>query len=130
VIAVDGAPGMIEAARERLADRVECIVSDLVELDLGGRAVDAVFSNAVFHWIPDQQRLYERIRGLLSPGGRLVAQCGGQGNTAELTDAALAIGADPRFAPYLEGWAPWTFPGPREAAARLRNAGSPRSTRG
>jgi trans-aconitate 2-methyltransferase len=123
VIAIDGAPGMIDAARARLGDRVEYIVGDLTELDLGGRTVDAVFSNAVFHWVRDQQGLYDRLRRVLRPDGRLVAQCGGQGNTPELVDATLAVGASPPYAEFLEDWCPWRFPGPRETAVRLERAG-------
>jgi hypothetical protein len=48
VIAVDGSAGMIAAARRRLGDSAELILSDLTTLDLGGRQVDAVFSTAVF----------------------------------------------------------------------------------
>lgn len=123
VIGVDASPGMLEAARSRLGDGAELIAADLAELDLGGRLVDVVFSNAVFHWVPDHQRLFSRLRTVLRPGGRLVAQCGGQGTTAELLDATLAVGADPRFAPFLEDWSPWRFAGPRETAQRLRLAG-------
>lgn len=123
VIGVDASPGMIEATRSRLGDRAELIVADLAELDLGGRLVDAVFSSAVFHWLPDHQALFSRLRSVLRPGGQLVAQCGGPGNTAELVDATLAVGADPRFATWLEDWCPWRFAGPRETAQRLRLAG-------
>jgi SAM-dependent methyltransferase len=34
VVAVDGSPAMVEAARERLGDRVELRVADLLELEL------------------------------------------------------------------------------------------------
>lgn len=123
VIGVDASPAMIEAARSRLGDRAELIIADLATLDLGGRLVDAVFSNAVFHWLPDHQTLFAQLLGILRPGGRLVAQCGGQGNTPELVDATLAVGTDPRFAPFLEDWCPWCFAGPRETARRLRLSG-------
>jgi trans-aconitate 2-methyltransferase len=123
VIAVDGSAGMIEAARRRLAGRAELIVADLTELDLGGRRVDAVFSTAVFHWIADHDTLFARLHEALRPGGRLVAQCGGEGNTAELVEALSVVGAREPFAPHLEGWSPWSFAGPEETAGRLRAAG-------
>ena len=58
VIGVDGSPSMIEQAREALAefgDGSSCIVCDLLALELD-EPVDAVFSNAIFHWILDHER--------------------------------------------------------------------------
>ena len=48
------------------------------------RVFDAVFSGATFHWILDHAALFRSIVTALRPGGRLVAQCGGAGNLAEL----------------------------------------------
>lgn len=123
VIGVDGSQGMIEAARARLGQSAELIVADLADLDLGGRTVDAVFSNAVFHWLKDHETLFARLRAVLRPGGRLVAQCGGEGNTAELVEATLEVGSREPFGAYLSGWSPWHFAGPQETAQRLRAAG-------
>ena len=79
---------MIEAARERLGDdpRVELLVADLTELDVA--PVDAILSTATFHWIGDHALLFARLRAALHPGGRLVAQCGGEGNIAAVHAAA------------------------------------------
>ena len=54
VIAVDGSPAMVEQARERLGDRVDVRVADLLELELD-RPVDAILSTATFHWIADHE---------------------------------------------------------------------------
>jgi trans-aconitate 2-methyltransferase len=81
VVAVDAAPSMVEAARAALGDRATVLLSDLTELEVD-EPVDAAFSNAVFHWIPDHARLFARIHAALRPGGRLIAQCGGAGNIA------------------------------------------------
>lgn len=123
VIGVDGSAGMIEAARQRLGEQVELILCDLTKLDLGGRRVDAVFSNAVFHWIADHELLFERLRGVLVDGGRLVAQCGGEGNMAELVSATSKVSSADPFALYLNGYSAWNYACPRETAARLRAAG-------
>ncbi|MGI6154085.1 MAG: class I SAM-dependent methyltransferase [Christensenellaceae bacterium] len=40
---------------------------------------DAVFSNAVFHWIGDQRALIRAIKFALKPNGRLVCEFGGRG---------------------------------------------------
>lgn len=123
VIGVDGSAGMIDAARQRLGESVELILCDLTELDLGGRRVDAVFSNAVFHWISDHDLLFARLRSVLADGGRLVAQCGGEGNMAELVSATVKVGSADPFAPYLEGFSAWNYVGRQETAARLQAAG-------
>jgi trans-aconitate 2-methyltransferase len=123
VIGLDGSPGMIEAARARLGEEAELIVCDLLDLDIGDRWVDAVFSTAVFHWIADHDALFARLRGVLRPGGQLVAQCGGEGNTPELLDATLAVGAREPYAPYLEDWSPWNYQGAETTAHRLRSLG-------
>jgi trans-aconitate 2-methyltransferase len=119
VIAVDAAPSMVAVAREALGDRATVILSDLVDLELK-EPVDAVFSNAVFHWIPDHERLFRRIHAALKPGGRLVAQCGGRGNIARFHAIANEVAAEPPFAEQLDGWAgPWNFAGAEETAERL-----------
>ncbi|HEX3874539.1 MAG TPA: methyltransferase domain-containing protein [Solirubrobacteraceae bacterium] len=124
VICVDGSPEMLAVARQRLGPSVDYLLQDLNELDLSGRRVDAVFSTATFHWLADHDRLFARLRAVLAPGGRLVAQCGGTGNTAELVAAARAAGDLGLFAARLGGWpGPWNFVGPDETTARLAAAG-------
>lgn len=124
VIAVDGSPAMIQRARERFAgaQRVQLRLMDLVELEVD-EPVDAILSTATFHWIADHERLFGRLFEVLRPGGRLVAQCGGQGNIAPVVDAVeRAARSEERFAP-LRGWTPWNFAGPGETEARLCDAG-------
>jgi trans-aconitate 2-methyltransferase len=68
VIGVDGSESMIAEAREALAsygDRVSFVHSDLLALSLPG-PIDAIFSNAVFHWIFDHDTLFLRLREALS----------------------------------------------------------------
>lgn len=126
VIAVDADPAMVARARAELrAERVEVRELDLVDLRLGeGERVDAVFSNATMHWIADHEALFARLAAALRPGGRLSAQCGGEGNVAALRAAADeaidALGLQHR----LEGWRrPWNFAAPAQTEARLRAAG-------
>ncbi len=124
VIGFDGSPEMIAAARKRLGGRAELLLGDLTTLDLGGRRLDAVLSTATFHWIGDHALLFARLRGVLREGGRLVAQCGGVGNTAELVCAAGAVAEHEPFAAHLRAWAgPWNFAAPGQTAERLTDAG-------
>jgi trans-aconitate 2-methyltransferase len=118
VIAVDGALSMVEHARAALDGRATVLQGDLTELVLEER-VDAVFSSAVFHWIADHDRLFERLFAALRPGGRIVAQCGGEGNVAAVRAAIDAVAE-----PALAGWAgPWNFQSPAATAARLERIG-------
>jgi trans-aconitate 2-methyltransferase len=123
VIAVDQAPSMVEHAREALDGRASVLQADLTELQLE-EPVDIVFSSAVFHWIADHDRLFAGVFGALRAGGRLVAQCGGEGNVEHFHDAARAVGATAPYADYLAAWTgPWNFAGAVETAARLERAG-------
>lgn len=123
IIAVDGSEAMVAKARERLGDRATYLVADLTELELD-EPVDLVFSTATLHWILDHDLLFERLRGLLRPGGRLVAQCGGEGNVAGHTRAIAAAAAQPGFAEHFgEAKGLWNFAGPEETEERVREAG-------
>ncbi len=123
VIGVDASPSMIARARAALGGDPELIVSDLLELELPD-PVDAVFSNATFHWILDHRRLFARLHATLAPGGRLEAQCGGIGNVEEFLNSIENVNGDERFAPYLRGISSaWNFASPGDTEMRLRGAG-------
>ncbi len=123
LIAVDGSEAMIAKARERLGQDVTYLVADLSELEVD-QPVDLIFSTATFHWILDHDRLFERLRVALRPGGRLVAQCGGQGNVAEYAKAIATAAAQPEFASHFDGMSGmWNFAPPEETEERLRRAG-------
>jgi trans-aconitate 2-methyltransferase len=123
VVGVDASPSMIAKARETLGDEVELIVSDLLDLELS-QPVDAVFSNATFHWILDHRRLFERLHAALRPGGRMEAQCGGIGNTEDFLNSVESVNGDERFAPYLRGiTSVWNFASPGDTEMRLDAAG-------
>src|SRR5262249_20883184 len=97
VIAVDSSEAMVEHARERLGDRATVLHRDLTQLELD-REVDAVFSNAVFHWVHDRDLLYERLHAALRPGGLLVAGCGAVGNLDGFLTVAAEVAAEPPYA--------------------------------
>lgn len=109
VIAVDADPSMVQKARETLQG-VPVYHQDLLELEIPEK-VDVVFSCAVFHWITDHERLFERLHRVLKPGGRLVAQCGGYGNIQNVLDI---VGERPGR---------WLYAKPADTEARLRAAG-------
>jgi trans-aconitate 2-methyltransferase len=123
VIAVDSSPSMVETAKQRLGPRADVCLLDLLDLDLE-QPVDAVFSTATFHWIADHDRLFHRLHDALRPAGRLVAQCGGEGNVQRVHQVADQVASGGPFAAYLQGWqGPWNFSSPARAQAALRGCG-------
>jgi trans-aconitate 2-methyltransferase len=125
VIAVDESPSMVRAARERLGTEADVRVADLLELDLDlEQPLDAILSTATFHWIADHERLFGRLRGALRPGGRLVAQCGGEGNIDILRASARQVLAREPYARHFASWRPpWNYAGAWETRVRLLAAG-------
>ena len=124
VVAVDSSASMVERAKEVLpAERAAVQHADLAELELP-RSVDAVFSNAVFHWVLDHERLFARLHAAMAPGARLSAQCGGRGNVERFLGHVREVAAEEPFRAHLAGGlGPWNFQGPDETAARLERAG-------
>src|SRR5581483_1490358 len=92
VIGVDASQAMLEEAARRLGQRVELIHADLLNPLPLDEPVDAVFSNAVFHWIGDHDGLFRTLAAALRGDGQLVAQWGGKGNVRRLLEAADATG--------------------------------------
>jgi trans-aconitate 2-methyltransferase len=123
LLAVDGSEAMIAKAKERLGERVRYLVADLSGLQVD-HPVDLIFSTATFHWIADHEHLFEHLHAALKPGGRLVAQCGGQGNVAEHAEVIAKVAVRHEFAAHLEQMTGiWNFAAPDETEKRLRAAG-------
>jgi trans-aconitate 2-methyltransferase len=130
VLAVDQSESMAQAAHERLAqapaglaDRVEIRVADLLDLELIEQ-VDAVLSTATFHWIGDHDRLFARLHAALLPGGRLLAQCGGEGNISGLRGrAGEVMSREPYAGAFADFQPPWNYASPELTRERLLSAG-------
>jgi trans-aconitate methyltransferase len=87
VVGVDSSPQMIEAAKERGVD-ARLINGEALPFH---DEFDAVFSNAALHWMSDHDAVLAGVYRALKPGGRFVAECGGQGNIAAIRVALLAV---------------------------------------
>jgi trans-aconitate 2-methyltransferase len=123
VIAVDGSAAMVQKAREVLRPQDEAFVADLAALALD-QPVDAIASSAVFHWVPDHDELFHRLRAALVPGGRLVAQCGGAGNIDSFRRAGKEVSERSPYAPHFEDFGDlWFYADAEETEGRLRAAG-------
>ncbi len=122
VIALDASRSMLDQARRRLGgagEHVRFVEADLLQLSpltLGDDApVDAVFSSATFHWIPDHARLFTNLAGVLRAGGRMSAQCGAEGNISRLLAVAQGVG--------LERVSVWEYASAEVTRVRLEAAG-------
>ena len=122
-IGLDESPSMIAAARERLGPDADLRVGDLLELVVE-QPLDAILSTATFHWIADHERLFARLRAALRAGGRLVAQCGGEGNIDVLRSQARRVYEREPYARWFESFSPpWNYASAESTRERLLAAG-------
>jgi len=122
-IGVDMSESMVAAARARLGPDVDIRRADLLELELD-EPVDAILSTATFHWIADHDRLFRRLHAALRPGGRLSAQCGGEGNITTLRGRAGVVVEREPYAELFRDWRPpWNYANAADTEARLLAAG-------
>ena len=119
VLGIDASAAMVEAARRALPE-LEFAVGDGQRLTFEGE-FDAVFSNAALHWMPDADAVARGIARALRPHGRFVAEFGGAGCVATISEAVAselsARGWDPQALPR------WYFPNLVEYANVLDRAG-------
>ena len=117
VVAVDSSAPLIEAATALGLDArvmsAEALVFD--------NEFDAVFSNAVLHWIKRADPVIAGVHRALKPGGRFVAELGGYGCVDKIRTALVA--ALNRRGLDGESRVPWYFPTPEDYGARLERAG-------
>ena len=117
VVAVDTSPEQVWAALERGLD---ARIVDAMQLQFDG-IFDAVFSNAVLHWIPDADAVLAGVWNALKPGGRFVAEFGGAGCVLSIREAfELALSQRGVDARTLD---PWYFPTAEAYGARLETHG-------
>jgi trans-aconitate 2-methyltransferase len=120
VMGIDNASTMIEQARKNYSSlRFE--VADGVNFNFTD-AFDAVFSNAVLHWIKEPELAIINIWHALKPGGRFVAEFGGKGNLQAIIAAMYSAIAALNYpgSPELN---PWYFPSLGEYATLLERQG-------
>jgi len=116
VTGIDNSPAMIAQARNNFPIlRFE--VHDICSLP-DREEFDAVFSNAALHWVARADDAAAAMARALKPGGRLVVEFGGRGNTRALLDA-LRQALKARHGVEPEHVNPWYFPSIGEYAALL-----------
>lgn len=89
VIGIDGSEEMIETAKVKYP-HLNFQVMDACFLPWGNK-FDIIFSNAVFHWILDQEILLKSIYSALKDGGSLISEFGGYGNISTIESAYKTV---------------------------------------
>lgn len=120
IIGVDRSQEMISQARRKFP-ALQFEVLDAKELRFKSE-FDAVFSNAVLHWIPEAEQVIGGIAQALKPGGRFVAEFGGKGNIRRLVEGfRKAFSTLGMKEPH--GVSPWFYPSVAEYASLLERHG-------
>lgn len=117
VLAVDGSREQVAAAKTRGLDAHVAKAEGLAF----SNEFDAVFSNAVLHWVKDQDGALSGVYRALKPGGRFVGELGGAGCVGAIRSALREnLSRRGLDAATLD---PWFFPTREEYEALLRRAG-------
>src|SRR6185369_15685187 len=119
VLGVDSSANMVEAAKRRGLD---ARVIDATAMTFENE-FDAVFSNAVLHWIKDDPdaAIAGAYRALRRPG-RFVGELGGHGCVAAV-NLALIVALEKRGVRNAAEVTPWYFPTVDDYTQRLERAG-------
>ncbi|MBD1844570.1 methyltransferase domain-containing protein [Cyanobacteria bacterium FACHB-63] len=117
VVGVDASADFVDAARSL---GLEAHLIDAHQLNFIGE-FDAVFSNAALHWMKQPDRVIQGVWQALKPGGRFVAEFGGDRNVVTIVTALHAAlqqrGIDP------DQINPWYFPMVKDYQFRLEAQG-------
>jgi trans-aconitate methyltransferase len=116
-IGVDASLEMVKAAQAR---GINAQVMDARALTFSAE-FDAVFSNAVLHWVKEPELAIAGIARALKPGGRFVAEFGGKGNIKTIEEALIKVVSF--FGVHDRELSPWYYPAPEEYQAILEKHG-------
>jgi trans-aconitate methyltransferase len=120
VVGMDSSPEMLSRARSKYPGL------DFLQMDARELYVeipyDAVFSNAVLHWIPEKELVIRNIYSSLKEGGRMVAEFGGKGCVSSLISALKTSLASKGYKKNSE-LMPWYYPSIAEYSAELEKQG-------
>jgi SAM-dependent methyltransferase len=109
VIGIDSAPSMVAQSRINFPN-LTFQLADATALRFDNQ-FDAVFSNAVLHWVRPPEAAAQGVAKALKPGGRFVCEFGGKGNVASILRVAGAHTPD------------WFYPSIAEYASILEANG-------
>jgi trans-aconitate methyltransferase len=84
VVGMDYSPEMIDDARRNYPD-IEFVQMDATDFQFA-EPFDAIFSNAVLHWVVNKEPAIACMYRNLKPGGRIVVEFGGKGNVQTIVN--------------------------------------------
>ncbi len=120
VIGIDASADMIAKAIKTYPG-IDFRVADAADFHFD-EPFDAVFSNAVLHWVQKADEAIKCVYDSLKSGGRFVAEMGGKGNNAHILATAQQV-LEKHGYPQLAIRKPWYFPSMGDYTTRLENAG-------
>ncbi len=120
IVGVDKSENMVRQAQGKYPN-VQFMVRDAINLNLKNE-FDAVFSNATLHWIKTPQQAIQNIFNALKPGGRFVAEFGGNGNVQIITDGVFTQYKKLGIKYEIERF-PWYFPTIGEYTTMMEKVG-------
>jgi trans-aconitate methyltransferase len=116
VVGLDNSADMLESARKNFPE-LTFVLGHAARFDFS-QPFDAVFSNAVLHWVKDADGAVASSARALRPGGRFVAEFGGKGNIATVQAAFRAV-----LGPAADEQSPWYYPSVGDYAPILERHG-------
>lgn len=120
VTGIDASESMIGKAKEKFPD-IRFICADACRFELNEK-FDAVFSNAVLHWIKDQEAMLQSVYTHLKRGGRFVAELGARGNVEKIRTTLKNTLREHGFTEQAD-ISNWYFPSVAEYANKLEQHG-------
>lgn len=117
VIGIDSSAQMVASAKEK---GINAQIMSVTELSFEN-SFNAIFSNAVLHWVKENEKAVENIHTALKKNGRFVAEFGGQGNVKTIFDAIQKVFNLHKEFGVFEN--PWYFPDDVEYKKLLESNG-------
>ncbi|MBD3107941.1 methyltransferase domain-containing protein [Bacillus sp. AGMB 02131] len=116
VVGVDQSESMVQQAKAKYPE-IAFEVQDATKLPYDNE-FDAVFSNAVLHWVKEPEQALAGIYRSLKPGGRFVAEFGGKDNVQAIISAIIS-----QLPEFAANQFPWYYPSIGEYATLMETAG-------
>ena len=120
LIGVDSSANMVERAKVKYP-HIDFQVADAINLPFDDE-FDAIFSNAVLHWIKTPEMVLQNIYKSLKKNGRFVAEFGGKDNVKGIMNGLIQQ-FELLNIPFPEEKFPWYFPSIAEYTTLMEQAG-------